>query len=228
MHSRLLAAFALAMLAVAVYVGPLRRRMRRWGATTEEASRPMPLDERVTDATLVSTRAVTIDAPPEDVWPWIVQMGDQPRAGYYSYAWIERLQGMRIVGSERILPEYQQLRVGDALDRAGTMVVQHVAAPRALVLGPPPSVEWLRSTWAFALYPHQGCATRLVTRVRARFSYGAMLRAVPPPLWPMWLLIEPGIFVMERKMLLEIKRLAEHATPPRHIHATDQAERQDL
>jgi hypothetical protein len=194
--------------------------MSRWGGTKEEATRPMPLDERVPNPALASTRAISIDAPPEEIWPWIVQMGDAPRAGYYSYAFIERLQGMRIAGAERILPEYQELRPGDHLDRAGTMVVQHIDAPRALVLGPPPSVEWLQCTWAFVLNQDSPSSTRLVTRVRARFSYRAMLRAVPPPLWPMWLLIEPGIFIMERKMLLEIKRLSEaqggeRITPPR-------------
>jgi hypothetical protein len=171
----------------------------------------MPLDDEIPEANLVTTRAITIEAPVHDVWPWIVQMGDRPRAGYYSYAAIERLQGMEIDNVRRILPECQSLEVGQRLDRAETMMVKHVDPPRALVLGPPPSVAWLRCTWAFGLYPRDGGNTRLVTRVRARFDYGEMARSVSPLLLPMWLLIEPGIFVMERKMLSEIKRLAEGA-----------------
>jgi hypothetical protein len=183
--------------------------MAHWGATSHEVAQSMPLDDEVHDANLITTRAITIEAPIEDVWPWIVQMGDRPRAGYYSYAWIERLQGMEIENARRILPEYQSLEVGQRLDRAETMMVKYVDPPRALVLGPPPSVDWLRCTWAFGLYPRTVGSTRLVTRVRARFDYQRMARAVSPLMLPMWLLIEPGIFVMERKMLSEIKRLAE-------------------
>jgi hypothetical protein len=208
---------AAALLATALaYAGPVRRWFNRWGSTADERDRAMPLDERIAAPTLVSTRAVTVHAPPDDVWPWIVQMGEQPRAGYYSYALVERMQGMRIESKERILPEFQELHVGDHIDRAGTMVVQHVDPPRALVLGPPPSVAWLRCTWAFELQPHANGSTRLVTRVRGRFRLRDMLRSTPPLAWPMWLVIEPGAFVMERKMLLEIKRLAERRARERN------------
>jgi hypothetical protein len=198
----------------ALYAVGVRPWLLRWGATDAEVARAMPLDGRVADPKAVSTRGISIAAPPERVWRWVVQMGERPRAGYYSYALIERVQGMEIDNSRRILPEYQELRVGEAIDRNGTMVVQLVEEPQAggagtLVLGPPPSVEYLQCTWAFGLYPDGRSGTRLVTRVRARFSYRALLREVPVWLWPMWLLLEPGVFVMERKMLKEIKRRAE-------------------
>jgi hypothetical protein len=184
---------------------------RRWGATDAEVERKMALDEAVPDPTSVSTRAITIHAPAAAVWPWLVQMGDLPRAGYYSYTWIERMQGLNVENAREILPQYQVLHAGDAIDQRGTMRVLSVEPERHLVLGPPPDggVDWLDCTWAFGLYPVDATTTRLVTRVRARFDYRGMLAATPVWLWPLWVAIDPGIFIMERKMLKEIKRLAE-------------------
>jgi hypothetical protein len=181
----------------------------RWGATDDELTGPMPLDERVPSPNLSSTMAITIAAPPDEVWPWLVQVGDPPRAGYYSYTSLERLAGLHIENAGRILPEFQTVEVGQALDRNGTMVVQAVEPGRHLVLGPPESVDLLQCTWSFALRPAGDGLTRLIARVRARWSYRKMLRTTPPWTWPTWLLIEPGAFIMERKMLREIKRLAE-------------------
>jgi hypothetical protein len=199
----------LTSLAALAYAAVIRPWHLRWGATPEKLRRPMPLDDRVDAPTSVSTRAITIEARPDQIWPWIAQMGDKPRAGYYSYAWVERAQGMEIEGAERILPEFQTLKVGDALDKKGGMVVQAVEPGRYLVLGPPDVYDWLRVTWAFGLYPIDDHSTRLVTRVRSRFSYRGVIKETPPLLWPFWLLLDPGVFIMERKMLLEIKRLAE-------------------
>ena len=182
-----------------------------WGATAAEVARTMPLDDRVAAANTVTTRAVTVAAPAAEVWPWIAQMGESPRAGYYSYTWVERMQGMDVHNARRLMPELQDIHAGDALDKAGNMRVLAVEPGSYLVLGPPESVDWLRCTWAFALYPIDDSHTRLVTRVRARFSLTGMLRATPPATWPWMLLLDPGVFVMERKMLLEIKRLAEEA-----------------
>ena len=180
-----------------------------WGATDEEIPRAMPLDNHVRSPSLRSTMAITIDAPPERVWPWLVQIGDPPRAGYYSYTAIERMVGLDVVNRDVILPEFQVVEVGQALDKGGTMRVLSVAPGRHLVLGPPETVETARATWAFALSPLDGEKTRRVTRVRGRMTWRAMLRETNPLAWPFYLLIEPGAFVMEREMLLEIRRLAE-------------------
>src|SRR5690606_2186410 len=104
---------------------------------------------------------------------------------------------------------YQTLQVGQALDKNGTMVVRAVEPGRLLVLGPLPEVETVRVTWTFTLTPVAGNKTRLVTRVRGNLDLRAMVRETPVYTWPFWLLIEPGAFIMQRKMLLEIKRLAE-------------------
>jgi uncharacterized protein YndB with AHSA1/START domain len=187
----------------------LRPWYRRWGATDEEVARPMPLDDRVANPGAVSTRGITIDVPPEKVWPWLVQMGDKPRAGYYSYTLVERIQGLDVENAHRIMPEYQTLEAGQAIDKGGTMVVLAVEPERHLVLGPLTPPPWLESTWAFALYPDGNGKTRLVTRVRARYDMRGMLKALPWYTWPFWLFIDPGVFIMERKMLLEIKKHAE-------------------
>jgi hypothetical protein len=202
-------AIAALSIAGAAYATLVRPWYRHWGATAGDIARSMPLDNRVSDPTISATRAVTIQARPEQIWPWIVQMGEPPRAGYYSYTWIERLQGLAIENTDRVLPQFQTLQAGDRLDRAGDMTVLAIDPGRSIVLGPPDKYDWLKSTWVIALYPVDERSTRLVTRLRARLNVCGMLRALPPLVWPFWLCIDPGIFVMERKMMLEIKRHAE-------------------
>jgi hypothetical protein len=114
----------------------------RWQATAEERRRPMPLDEVVRKPQYVTNRAITIQAPPEAIWPWLAQMGELPRGGFYSYEWIERLMGMKVKNAEEILPDLQNLRPGDVLDRAGTMVVKAVEPGRFVVLGPQGKAAW--------------------------------------------------------------------------------------
>ncbi len=191
------------------YSDVVRPWYNRWGATDAEIARPMPLDDEIAHPRLVSTRAITINATPEQIWPWLVQMGEPPRAGYYSYTAIERLAGLQVVNRDVVLPEFQSLQVGDVLDRNGTMTVRGVEPGQYLVLGPPPSFEDVKATWAFALFPIDEHSTRLVTRVRSDWSYRRMLGNVPLATLPVYLLIEPGAFIMERRMLHEIKHLAE-------------------
>jgi hypothetical protein len=127
-------------------------------------------------------------------------MGPRPRAGAYTYDWIERLLGIDIENADRILPEYQHLEVGEtlALSKKGDgVVVREVQPQRFLVL------QWVpaRTTWSFGLYPENG-STRLVSRNRMPGS-GAIF----------WLgmigFMEPGSLIMERKMLKGIKERAE-------------------
>jgi hypothetical protein len=78
------------------YAFAIRPWHLRWGATDEEIARETPLDERVKNPTYVTNRAITINAKPEDIWPWLAQMGELPRGGFYSYLWVERMMGMRV------------------------------------------------------------------------------------------------------------------------------------
>jgi hypothetical protein len=95
------------------YLAAVRPWHLSWGATAEEARRPMPGDDEVPRAALDATRAVTIAAPPEAVWPWLVQMG-QGRGGFYTYAWLENLGGMDIHNADRIVPSGNSSRLATA------------------------------------------------------------------------------------------------------------------
>jgi hypothetical protein len=197
-------AIGLAASAAAVAVGyPLlwRSWCLNWGATKAEAARQMPGDELLPSADLVTTRAVTINAPAKAIWPWLVQMGPG-RGGAYTYDWIENLLGLDMHSSDEIIPEFQNLAIGDTqrLGEHGAVLRVEVLEPeRALVLRCDDGA-WV---WAFGLYP-RGDVTRLVSRNRITPPH-------PNPASKAFMLyvMEPGSLVMERKMLLGIKQRAE-------------------
>lgn len=117
--------------------------------------------------------------------------------------------GLRVRNEATILSEFQSVQVGETLDKNGTMTVLAVDPEVALVLGPPADLPNMQATWAFGLYPLGTSRTRLVTRVRGTWSYRKTARSTLFYSWPFYALIEPGAFVMQRRMLKEIKRLAE-------------------
>jgi hypothetical protein len=168
----------------------------RWGATGEDVRRSMPGDEVIPGAHS-TTRAITIQAAPEEVWPWLVQIG-YGRAGWYSYDWIDN-DGRP--SADRIVPEFQQLRVGDQIVMVPGMGprVRAVEANRWILSG-----DEETGTWCLALYPAADGITRLVSRWRQDWPI------TPATLF--WILIsDPGAFLMERKMLKGIKERAELA-----------------
>jgi hypothetical protein len=113
--------FVIAFTIALLYWFPIRRWMGRWGITSSDLTRVMAGDGLVVDPTYSYTMAITINARPEHIWPWLVQMGYQ-RGGLYSYDWLDRLFGfLDRPSATRILPEFQHLAVGDAipLPRAG-------------------------------------------------------------------------------------------------------------
>src|SRR5580765_4253898 len=95
-----------------LYRGFLRGPILNWGATGAEVEQRLPGDELLEDADGVATRAITIDAPPRAVWPWVAQMGPSPRGGAYTYDWIENLLGLNMHSVDRVLPEFQHPKVG--------------------------------------------------------------------------------------------------------------------
>ena len=120
-----------AVLAAAAGVWALERFGRRSGATRDEARLPLPGDGTVTLPLWASTRAITIDAPPEQIWPWIVQMGFPPhRAGWYTPHWMDvAMWGDRPRSADYIVPELQDLKVGDTVpDSADHSVYYEVEA----------------------------------------------------------------------------------------------------
>ena len=198
--SRQQTALAYAMAAVgvvALYLAHVRPWIYRWGAHPDEVTDPMPGDELVEATAPRTTRAVTIAAAPEEVWPWLVQIGED-RAGFYSYSLLERAVGAHIHNADIVHPEWQQLRVGDTVwlaRRYGPNARQIVAAlePEShLVLVSVQDFDRLQrgekatGYWGFSLHTH-GPATRLV----ARGSGGAVGH-----IW-----FDIPHFVMEQKML---------------------------
>jgi hypothetical protein len=197
---RTLGTMALVGGACAAYLRFFRPRVLDWGAHGDEAAAPLPGDDIVPDAYLQTTRAVTVHAPPSAVWPWLVQMGPKPRAGAYTYDWIERLLGVDIENRKVILPEYQQLQPGEFMglnEKGGGLRVEALEPERYLAL------RWLPqgSSWTFVLKPIEG-GTRLISRNRLPRA-GLFSRLF------MVAFMEPGSLVMERKMLLTVKQLAE-------------------
>src|ERR1700682_3821816 len=172
----------------------------KWGATREDLVREMPGDEMVPRPIFNATRVVTINARPEDIWPWIVQIGFG-RAGWYS---IDLFDNLGRHSSERIVPELQHMEVGDLVPlgpgEGSGMFVKEFVVNRSMLW-------WTgkdgQTTWAWGLYPTSTDATRLVTRVRTPLSWRESISAL-------WLLLsEVADFPMMRKCLLGIKRRAE-------------------
>jgi hypothetical protein len=213
----ILAGAALLGAAAAVYWSVVRPWHLRWGATPEEVARRWPGDELVERPLTRAVRAVTIAAPPARIWPWIMQVG-RDRGGFYSYTWLENLIGADIHNVERLIPGLPDREPGDTVwmgpeDRFGgqaRMVVASVVPGRAMALVMLPDAERVRAggraqlgAWAFALEPAGADATRLV-----------MLSLGPETMTPGRLVLERGFwepahFVMERRMMLTLKRLAE-------------------
>lgn len=190
----------------------LRPWFMRWGATKDELARTWPGDELCPEAASVATRGVTIHAPIDEVWPWLVQIG-QDRGGFYSYSWLENLFGARIHNADRLL-RVPPREVGDTVWMApreryggrGCSKVAIVEPERALVLVSPEDYDTLEETgraaegtWAFLLTPVDKKITRLIVRSRSgpKASPGRVL------------FFDPIHFVMERKMMLGIRDRAE-------------------
>ena len=167
-----------------------------WGATAAEVSRPLPSDDLVPAPTFNATRAITIDAPPEQVWPWIVQMG-LTRAGWYSY---DLLDNLGRPSARHIIPELQDLQPGDIVpmspDGKQGMRVHAVDAPHSMVWGDPGD-----TTWAWQLDKTDSGSTRLLTRVRSRYQWFS-------PSIAFSVLLEFGDIWMMRKMLLNLRERA--------------------
>ncbi len=145
---------------------------------------------------MVSTRALWVDAPPSSIWPWLVQMGPG-RGGAYTYDWIENLLGLGMHSADEVLPQYQDLRVGDAWRLGGRgpeLRVAHLEPERSMVLRSDDG-NWV---WAFSLVP-DGTGSRLISRNRIATRDASQLARVLNTY-----VMEPGSLIMERKMLLGI------------------------
>jgi hypothetical protein len=194
-----------------IYAFVIRPWHLRWGSTTDEVQRSLPGDDLVPNPKFVWNQAITINASAAEVWPWLVQIGNQ-RAGWYSWDGLHRLMG--IAGcvdddrrsADRIIPELQNLEVGDVI---------RMASPDSPI--PPPlkvvSIEPTRAlltqvdnenpvSWVWFLDPIDADTTRLITRYRQDWEPGLMGLTI-------WIGDELGSLVMTPKTLSGIKQRAE-------------------
>ena len=203
--------------AFAAYWHWLRPRHLRWGAAEAEVRRALPGDELLAHWRFSATHAITIHAPAAEVWPWLAQIG-QGRGGFYSYTWIENLLGCNIHNADQVHPEWQNLKAGEAIllhPKVPPITAVIVEPGRVIVLrgdsrqGALSNLvkpgDYFATTWTFCLEPVDAHTTRLIERYR--FDYN------PTPMNTFFyrVILEPGSFIMERKMLLGIKERAERA-----------------
>jgi hypothetical protein len=184
---------------LASYLKLVRPWTMRWGATDQEVARPLPGDQLMTRPGFRATRAITIGARPEHIWPWLVQLGSG-RAGWYA---IDRIDNAGVPSAQRIVPKLQQLQVGDRIP----MVAGQEVGPLVKELEPNRRMLWWDGrgefTWEWVLDPIDDQTTRLLTRVQESY----------PPLWSRRMLYgivaSTGDIVMARKQLRGIKVRAE-------------------
>ena len=189
----------------------LRNIFRWWGANAEEVKRPMAADLEVRVPNYRTTFAVTINAPPDDVWPWLIQMGYR-RGGLYSYDWLDRLFGFLDAPSANcLLPEFQQLKEGDVIPIGSGpgFPVRAVRPMRTLLLaGEADRVHW---AWQFELVSINKNCTRLISRNCVRYPNSFRNRFFMR-------LMEVAAYIMTRKMLLGIKGRAERLSVEERFH----------
>jgi len=199
------AGLAIAYLSAVILFRPAAMR---WGVSDEERAMRLPGDEAVADARYRLDHGVTIHAPADSVWPWLVQLG-QDRAGFYSYDWLERLAGDPVHNVDSIVPAWQRLEPGDLVratpsnylggifgDSLGWRVKSIV--PRRAVI--------LEGWGAFVVQPRDDSTSRMFVRTRGEGKPSLAL----VPIAPLSLLVlEPAHFIMQRGMLLGIKARAE-------------------
>lgn len=175
--------------------------MDRWGATDAELTAVFPGDELVPTPASFVNHVVTIYAEPEDIYPWLIQLG-AGKGGFYSFTAIEKLINCPITNADRIHDEWQDLMVGDEIKMCPNepapppYLVAQIEPNRALVLGHKENGEWV-DLWQFVLVPQMDGSTRLILRTRTMMTGG------------FWDIIHPGVFFMERGLLLGVKERIE-------------------
>ena len=202
--------------AVVSYIYIIRPWHRQWGTEPGDVDLILPGDDLLPEPRLSATHAITVNAPPDQVWPWLVQIG-HGRGGFYSYEFVENsMMKLGIHNVDEILPEYQELKAGDVIPLAPDgfgFPVAILEQNKSMVLFgdsrtpggpaiPMPPGNYMAASWGFYLFDQGDGTTRLVERFKMDSNPTFQNKAA---LYTM----EPGIFLMERKMLLGIKDRAE-------------------
>ena len=210
----IIAVFVIVTLIFSFYIQPW---FQKWGATDEEIRATWPGDDVVPGSSVVYTRAITINASPAVVWPWLVQIG-QDRGGFYSYELLENILGSDTHNADRIVPEWQYLEVGNKV-RMGpkegiwantSNIVGGIVPEKSLVLITPGDSPTRvnaaihgNGTWSFILVQVDGKTTRLIIRGRRIESPEQVIRLIYGSV------VDSGQFILERKMMIGIKERAE-------------------
>ncbi|MEZ0357356.1 SRPBCC family protein [Mycobacterium sp. SA01] len=187
-----------------------RQFFRNWGTTKAECAMPLPGDSLVGQPAVVTTEGITIDRPPEAVWPWLVQIG-LDRAGLYAYETLHTLAGLDYQDADRIHPEWQHLAVGDTvrlaprgwlgLDDGIVVTVVEIQAGRSIVLRTGGGDSFWDAVWSLNVAGHGDNGTRLLIRTRVPLRRpGAVVGAE---------LIAPPKAFVTRAILRGVKHRAE-------------------
>lgn len=187
---------------VVLIVVALTPWMDRWGATDAELAAIYPGDELLPEPASFVNRAITINAPPSAIYPWIVQL-DAKKGGWYSYTWLETyLLNCPIVNSDRIHEEWQNLQVGDQVHMCPgepappPYEVAQIHPEQAIVMGHQENGTWM-DIYQFVIVPQADGTSRLILRTRTMMTS------------TFWQIIHPGVFIMERGLLYGVKERAE-------------------
>jgi hypothetical protein len=174
----------------------------RYGATTQEISASLPGDELVPSPNIGYTRAISVNALPGQIYPWIVQIG-AGKGGWYSYEWFEtNVLRCQNTNADRVHEEWQGLQVGDKVkmcpdeNMPPAYKVARMDPNQAIVLGHQDGDQWVE-VWQFVMVPQSDGSTRLV--IRSRSEMGGWF----------WNIMRPGEFIMMRGMMAGIKERAE-------------------
>jgi hypothetical protein len=203
--------FLIIMAAIAAYALAARPWFTNWGATPQERRHALLGDDAWIGGAVTGTRALTVKAPPGKVWPWLIQIG-QDRAGFYSYTWLENLALADIHNTSAVRPEWQTRQAKDLVRGVkpgylfGLPKKTFVPGWKVSFVAPGESLT-LRNWGTFALEPTDAGETRFFVRGR-----GGPLPGLVGRLASFWLL-DPARFVMEKTMMIRMKRLAEGRRP---------------
>jgi hypothetical protein len=206
--ARVFAVLSILLLIATAYIYLCRPYQLHWGATAAEMAQSMPGDELNTNPSFLATRAVTIDAPPEEVWPWLLQMG-YGRAGFYGYDLLENAgspEGLR--SADEIIPRFQNFVVGDKvpISAVANMTFHSIEPTRHLI--------WLGSdtpnpgAFTWAIYSSDGDRTRLLSRIRWTYHSTSM------SILALQLFTEFADHIAVRKVLQGIKQRVEGNIEP--------------
>lgn len=205
---RILAILVLMGLVMSSYVLCMRPYQLRWNATDKEVKQDMPGDPLDSHPDFLATRAITIAGTPDEIWPWLVQMG-YGRAGFYGYDILENLGSLRgIRSADRILPEFQRLKVGDQvpISAVASMVLFDIKPDQYLIWSG--NTEGGSGGFTWALYPLDKGHTRLVSRIRWSYHWAQ------PALLTLDLFTEFTDHLAVRKIFQGVKERVENHIEP--------------